>query len=112
MSGGGSLVDRLLPWLGCVGAVVGWGASHQVGSNAIFDDCAATGGAFAALVCAAGLIVTLLGGVASFSVWCGGAGRGEAGRFIGLVSTLLAMLAAFAIILQLVSGLILPACAA
>ena len=33
----------ILPWMGIAGAAIGWGLSHQVGSNGIFDDCRADG---------------------------------------------------------------------
>jgi hypothetical protein len=102
----------LLPWLGAIAGLIGWGVSHQIASNGIFDDCSVAGGGFVLLVCAPALLFTIGGGVASLSVWTGGAGEGEAGRFIGLLSALVAALAAFAIILQSLSPLILPPCAA
>jgi uncharacterized membrane protein len=97
-----------VPWLGLVAGAVGWGASHQVGSDVIFDDCS-RGGAFVLLVCLIALAVTAIGGAISFMARGGG---GETRRFIALVSTLLAALAGFAILLQIAAGLILPACAA
>ena len=106
-----SALASLAPWLGTIAAIVGWGVSHQLGSDSIFDDCSAGGGAFVLLVCAPALVLTVVGGVFSFGVWSGG-GEGEGRRFIGLVSGLLAALAAFAILLQIAAGLILPGCAA
>jgi len=110
VTGGKRPLELLRPWLGLAAAAVGWGASHQLGSNAIFDDCRAGGAAFVLLVCLGGLAVTALGGFFSFGVWR--RDRSEARRFAGLVGILLAALAAFAILLQGASGLILDPCAA
>lgn len=101
----------LLPWAGIAGAVIGWGISHQVGSNAIFDDCR-DGGGLVLLVSAAGMIVTLLGAAGSLTVVWSGDGNGGARRFVAWLGLLLAALAAFAILLQAAAGLILPDCAA
>jgi hypothetical protein len=102
----------LLPWLGAITGLAGWGLSHQIASNSVLDDCSIGGGGFVLLVCAPALLLAIGGGVASFSVWAGGTGEGEARRFIGLLSALIAALAAFTIILQSLSPLVLPACAA
>jgi hypothetical protein len=96
-----------------VGAILGWGLSHQIGSETIFDDCsAAGGGAFVLLVCAPALVLTAVGGVCSLSAWASDGAEGGTRRFVALVSMMLAGLAAFAIILQIAAGLILPVCAA
>lgn len=107
-----SALASLAPWLGTIAAIVGWGLSHQIGSDSIFDDCAAGEGAFVLLVCAPALLLTVAGGVFSLGIWSGGGGEGEGRRFVALVSALLAALATFAIALQIAAGLILPACAA
>jgi hypothetical protein len=101
----------LLPWLGAIAGAIGWAVSHQLASNSIFDDCTRADGGFVLLVCAPALLIAIGGGIASFSVWTGGPGEGEARRFLGLLSALVAALAAFAIILQALSPLILSACA-
>lgn len=102
---------NLIPWLGTVGAVLGWGLSHQISSNTLFDDCT-VGGGFVLLVCGLALVVTIAGGICSFGVWNRGEAEEQARRFIGLLSVLLAALAGFAILLQAASALILPSCAA
>ncbi|HEX8261504.1 MAG TPA: hypothetical protein VF547_01370 [Allosphingosinicella sp.] len=110
MTGRRRPLEHLLPWLGMAAAAVGWGASHQVASNAVFDDCRVGDPAFVLLVCLGGLAVAALGGYFSFDVWRRDESEGR--RFIGLVGALLAALAAFAILLQAASSLILPPCAA
>jgi hypothetical protein len=102
-------LEHLRPWSGIAAAAVGWGLSHQIGSEAVFDDCS-VGAGLVLLVCLAGLIGTALGGFLSLDVWRRDGSEGR--RFIGLVGALLAALAAFAILLQAASGLILAPCAA
>ena len=110
MKRGRRAIEHLVPWLGMAGAAVGWGLSHQTGSTVVFDDCRAGDPAFVLLVCLGGLALAALGGYFSFAAWR--RDGSEARRFIGLVGALLAALAAFAILLQAASGLILPPCAA
>ena len=96
------------PWAGLIAGAAGWAASHQIGSDGIFDACT-RGGFFVLLVCVIALIGTGIGGAISFAAR---SGEGENRRFIAWLSILLAALAAFAIALQIAAGLILPACAA
>lgn len=105
-----STLAHLAPWLGLVAAIIGWGVSHQVGSDSIFDDCSTGDGLFMLLVCAPALILTVVGGIFSFAV--SSSGESEGRRFVGLVSGMVAALAGFAIVLQIAAGLILPGCAA
>jgi hypothetical protein len=110
MTGRRRPLEHLRPWLGIAGAAVGWSMSHQLGSNAVFDDCRTGSPGFVLLVCLAGLAVTALGGFFSFRVWRRDEGEGR--RFVALVGVLLAALATFAINLQAAAGLILSPCAA
>jgi hypothetical protein len=109
VSGRRRILGHLRPWLGIAAAAIGWGASHQIGSEAVFDDCS-VGPGLVLLVCLAGLIVTALGGFFSLGVWRRDESEGR--RFVGLVGALLAALAAFAILLQAASSLILAPCSA
>ena len=110
MTGKRRPLEHLLPWLGMAAAAIGWGVSHQLSSNAVFDDCRTGSPGFVLIVCLGGLAATALGGYFSFDVWRRDESEGR--RFVGLVGALLAALAAFAIVLQAVSGLILSPCAA
>ena len=104
-------LEHLAPWLGLLGAAVGWAVAHQLGSNMAFDDCRVGNGGFVLIVGLIGLLVAAAGGYFSWDVW-----RKEeetqGRRFMGLLGLLLALLTGFAILLQSISGLILPSCAA
>ncbi len=101
-------ISRPQPFLGILLAASGWALSHQIASDAIFDDCARDGTLIVA-VSLIGLLVTAAGGLYCLLSWR----RADQGRgFVGIVGALLALVAAFAIVLQIAAGLILPACAA
>jgi hypothetical protein len=103
-------IEHLAPWLGILGAAAGWFVSHQLGSNAAFDDCRTGDAGFVLLVGLLGLALAGGGGYFSWDVWRGD--ESDARRFIGLVGLLLALAAVFAILLQSVAGLVLPDCLA
>jgi hypothetical protein len=103
-------LEHLAPWLGILAAASGWALTHQVGSDSVFDDCRIGTGWFVILVCLAGLLLVAAGGYFSFDIWRQGAKETDGRRFVGAVGALLAVLAAFAIILQAISALILPRC--
>jgi hypothetical protein len=104
-------IEHVAPWLGMLGAAAGWFIAQQVGSNMAFDDCRVGDGAFALVAGLVGLLVVAAGGYFAWDVWRR-AEETESRRFVGLLGLLLSLLTGFAIILQSVSGLILPACLA
>jgi hypothetical protein len=102
-------MTRRLPWLGLGLAALGWAFAHQAGSDSLFDDCRHGTPAFILLICLAGLVVAIAGGLWSLAVWRGAAG--SKGRlFLGMLGMLLAGFTSFAIILSALSGLIIPSC--
>jgi hypothetical protein len=103
-----ALLRRPQPLIGMLAAVLGWALSHQAGSDAVFDDCA-RGGGFVVFISLVGLAITAAGGLYSLKA----SRSGEGGRsFLGILGALLALIAGFAIVLQIAAGLILPECAA
>lgn len=104
------LIRRPQPFIGLLLVAGGWALSHQTGSDGLFDDCARRGGAWVVIWSVIGLIITGAGGIYALSAWRVPEDRGRS--FLGLVSALLALVAGFAMILQLAAGLILPPCAA
>ena len=105
-----NLLARPQPLIGILLAAAGWTLSHQWGSNAVFDDCTTSGGGTVIVASLVGLLVTAAGGFYCLWAWRGGKGDGRS--FLGIMGALLALLAGFAILLQIAAGLILPACAA
>ncbi len=112
MSGERRTLEHLAPWLGLVGAAAGWFLAHQAGSNSVFDDCRVGESWFVVAVNLAGLVLAVAGGFFSWDVCRQDERETEGRRFLGLLGALLAALAVFAIVLQGVSGLILPRCVA
>jgi len=104
------LLRRLQPFLGILLVSLGWALSHQIGSNSVLDDCTRRGGAFVVLVSLLGLLMAAAGGLYCLRSWrvAGASGR----AFLALVGLLLSLVAGFAILLQLMAGLMLPSCAA
>ena len=102
-------MTRRAPWLGLMLAAFAWGLDHQLGSDAIFDDCRRGSATFVLLVGLACLALDLAAGLFALAVWRGA--EGSKGRlFLGLLGVLLAGLAGFAILLQSLSALIIPPC--
>jgi hypothetical protein len=104
-------IEHLAPWLGLLGAAFGWGLTHQVGSDSAFDDCRTASASFIVVLCLIGLLITGVGGLFSWDIWRRRE-ETEGRRFLGMLGALLAALAAFAILLQAISALILPRCVA
>jgi hypothetical protein len=102
------LIARPQPFIGILLVSAGWALSHQIGSDTVFDDCT-RGGAFVVVVSLIGLLISAAGGFYSLLAWRG-TDRGRS--FLGALGALLALIAGFAIVLQIAAGLILPACAA
>jgi hypothetical protein len=98
------------PIFGIVAVGAGWAISQQWGSDSVFDDCVHNGGGLVVLVSVLGLALAAAGGLYCLHAWRAPERTGRS--FLGLVGGLLALLAGFAIMLQLAAGLILPACAA
>ena len=104
-----NLLSRPQPFIGLLLVSAGWALPHQVGSDAVFDGCASAGNALVLAVSFLGLAVVATGGAYGFLSW---QPRHKSGgrSALGLIVAMLALLAGFAVILQIVAGLILPPC--
>jgi hypothetical protein len=102
-----NLIGRPQPLLGILAAGAGWALSHQAGSYNAFDSCE-TGSLVTVLVSVVGLLITAGGGFYCLLAYrkAEASGRSVMAAFGGL----LALVCAFAILLQIVAGLILPQC--
>ena len=106
------VIEHLMPWAGLALAGLAWAMAHQTGSISVFDDCQAGTPLFNAIVNLLGLALAVLGGLFSWRIWRRGADETEGRRFLGLTAALLALLLTFALLLQLISGFIVPRCLA
>jgi len=103
------IANRFLPWAGFIGAVMGGGLAHQIGSENLFRDCAATGRSTVLLAAAIGFALVGVGAYFSWTV----IGSGEdapSRKLVAGVSLITAALVAFSILLPLLYSLIVPAC--
>jgi hypothetical protein len=103
------LLRRPQPFIALLLVGGGWALSHQAGSEAVFDDCGRSGGGFVVVVSLIGLAIVAAGGLYGLRAWQ--PRDPDGGRSVlGLVAALLALLAGFAVVLQIAAGLILPPC--
>jgi hypothetical protein len=100
----------LLPWAALIGAGLGWFGSQQMGANLTFGGCFRSGAIPVLLICLIGLALAGAGALLSLRIWRG-AGE-EAERFVAGIGMLAGLLLGFAILLQILAGLILPRCLA
>jgi hypothetical protein len=101
--------EHLVPWAGLIGAGFAWALAHQIGADSVFDDCRRGSAAFILLVNLVGLALAAGGGYFSWCIWRR-PDESEGRRFLGLAGLLFAALLSFALLLQAISGLLVPSC--
>lgn len=103
------IANRFLPWAGFTGAVLGGGLAHQIGSENLFRDCAATGRPTVLLAAAIGFLLAGIGAYLSWTV-IASAEDAPSRKMIAGISLITAALVAFSILLPTLYALIVPAC--
>jgi hypothetical protein len=101
------------PWAGVFVGALGWFAHHQIASNADYWNCRAGGPLLTAGLGALCLLIVAAGGVVSWRARAAppsSAGRPESRTFAASVGAGASALFAFAILLQALSGFIVPGC--
>lgn len=101
-------LESLRPWAGLVVGLLAFAFVHQFGSDGTFNDCRAVGGLPSLAISLLGLIVCVLAGIASWSAL--GGHEENARRVVAIISAGSAALFAFAILLAIIAGIILPPC--
>jgi len=97
-----------MPWAGLVLGTLAAGFVHQFGSDSTFDKCHAVVPVPVLLVAAAGLLICILAGLAS---WRSLRGEDElARRVVAIISVGCAALFSLAILLPMIAALVLPPC--
>lgn len=104
-----SFYEHLVPWAGLIGAGFAWALAHQIGADSVFDDCRRGTTAFILAVNLIGLTLAVAGGYFSSCIWRR-RDESEGRRFLGLAGLLFAALLSFALLLQAISGLLVPSC--
>lgn len=102
--------ENLLPWAGHIGAGLGWGITHQLGSNLSFDRCQVMSPLAAILILLLGVALAGGGALLSHIVWRRGAAEREARRFLALLGMGMAAIFAAALAWQTISSFIIPRC--
>jgi len=102
--------EHLLPWSGFIAALLGWGLTHQIGSNTSFDRCQWTAMVPMLILGLLGLAVLAVGALLSHKVWKRGEAETQPRRFLGLIGTGMCGMFAVALVFQTISSLIIPQC--
>lgn len=107
MSRARNFAIAFMPWAGLVIGLIAAAFVHQFGSEGTFDHCETLAPVPAVVVAVIGLVVTLVAGALS---WRSRRSTDGAQRVISTVSTGMALLFAFAIILPVVAAALIPSC--
>ena len=102
------------PWAGLAAAAAAVALNHQILADTVYFDCSRGNPLTVSATSVIALLLTIGGGLLSWRA----RGRGEdqgpeprSRRFLALLSVMAAALAVFAIVLQLMAGMIVPTCA-
>jgi hypothetical protein len=100
---------HFMPWAGLVGGLLGAGLTHQIGSEGMFNDCAAIAPVPILLTGLVGLALVASGAFASWTVFRGKA-EVPTRKLVSTISLGSAALFAMAILLPMVASLVIPQC--
>jgi len=108
-------VNRLAPWAGWIGGLLGWVVSDQAGSDLAQWDCTRAVPVTMLSIGVTGAAIAIAGGLVAFGVWRGLAGNLDqpyagARRFIAGTGALAAAIFLLAIVFQTASSFIIPQC--
>jgi hypothetical protein len=107
-------MNRLAPWAGWIGGLLGWMLSDQVGTSLAQADCTKADLPVMALIGAAGAAIVVVGGLISWRVWRSDGDPERHGtstrHFIAGTGALAAGIFLFAILFQTMSSFIIPQC--
>ena len=109
MSRSADMWDLTRPWMGIAGGGFAYALFHQIGSDGSFHDCGHFSPWAILLVGLLTLLAIGLSGFVSFGVVRANE-EAPARRVIATVSSLLALLLAFATVMPMIASLMLPDC--
>jgi hypothetical protein len=102
-------------WAGLVGGAAGWFLHHQTISTGNFAQCPTMNGWADLGIGLVSMVIIVVGGGLSWTAWRRGGGAFEAsheanGRFVPALSLMAAALFLLTVAVQVIAGLIVPAC--
>jgi hypothetical protein len=101
--------DRFMPWAGLALGTTGYFISHQLGSDATFQDCRVGSPLIVIIGTIVGLAIVAVGALGSWRVF-GADAETPARRMIAIVSLMACGLFALAIVLPFIASLVIPRC--
>jgi len=101
--------DRFMPWAGLALGTTGYFISHQLGSDATFQDCRVGSPLIVIIGTIVGLAIVAVGALGSWRVY-GADAETPARRMIAIVSLMACGLFALAIVLPFIASLVIPRC--
>ena len=101
--------DRFMPWGGLALGTIGFFITHQLGSDAVFQDCKASSPWLVIVAVILGLALVAAGALMSYRVFHAKA-EGPSRKLAAAVSLAVCALYVMGIILPLIAALIIPQC--
>ena len=101
--------DRFMPWAGLALGTVGFFIDHQLGSDAVFQDCKASSPWLVIVGTIIGLALIGSGALMSYRVF-EPQSEGPSRRLISFISLFACALFALGVVLSLIASLIIPQC--
>jgi len=101
--------DRFMPWAGLALGTVGYFLSHQIGSDAAFQDCRVGSPWIVLLGTLLALGVIGLGSLGSWRVYASSS-ETPARRLVAVIGLLACLLYTIGVLLPLIAALIIPRC--
>ena len=101
--------DRFMPWAGLALGTLGAGLTHQIGSDATFQDCRFSSPLIVILAVILGLVMVALGALGSWRVYIAD-GETPSRRLVAIVSLMACAFFALAIILPFIAAMVIPRC--
>jgi hypothetical protein len=101
--------DGFMPWSGLAMGTTGFFLAHQLGSDAVFQDCRVGSPLIVIIGTIAGLLIVASGAAGSWRIYAAH-GEAPARRLIAVVSLLACVFYAIAILLPFFAALIIPGC--
>ena len=105
----GPALDRFLPWSGLALGTLGYFVTHQLGSDATFQDCRVGSPLIVIIAVVVGLVIIGVGALGSWRIFAA-EGESPARKLIASVSLMASLLFSIGTVLPFLAALIIPRC--